>query len=305
MFVAIIGVIVPMALGYFYFIFTGHSTTVALFVGGTLTATSVGITMRVLSELGKTKTEEGKIILGAAVIDDVLGLIVLAVVVGIVATGHVSLFNVFKLTAYGVLFLVGSIYIGIKYMPKIYRLVHEFEIEKTFVIAAFIFALFLAIIANWIGLATIVGSFAAGLILERAEHKEHYYERMKPVADLFVPIFFVMAGAVMNIKTLFDLQSLLPIIFITLIAIVGKIVAGLGAYGTKANKFQIGLGMIPRGEVGLIFVAYGLSTKVIDAHLYSLLVVVVMLTTFVTPPLLAAFMKKGKKEKVKRIADVS
>ncbi|MBS3098570.1 cation:proton antiporter [Candidatus Woesearchaeota archaeon] len=302
--VACIGVVVPFFLGYFYFIFNGYPMTVAMLVGGTLTATSVGITMRVLSELGKTSSEEGKIILGAAVIDDVLGLIVLAVVIGIVTSGHVSLFNVFKLSAYSILFLVGSIYLGIKFVPVIYKIVHKLELEKTFVISAFVFALALAIIANWIGLATIVGSFAAGLILERTEHKEHFQERMKPVADLFVPIFFVMAGALMNVK-LFNLEILLPILTLTVIAIVGKIVAGIGAYGTKASKFQIGLGMIPRGEVGLIFATYGLTYKIVSNELYSILVIIIMLTTFVTPPLLAKYMKKGKHEESKGIADVS
>ncbi len=300
--VAFIGVAVPMALGYFYFVLTGHSVAEALLVGGTLTATSVGITMRVMSELGKTNSEEGKIILGAAVIDDVIGLIILAVVVGIIGSGHVSLFNIFKLSAYSILFLAGSIYLGIKYVPAIHRFAHRLELEKTFVISAFLFALALAIIANWIGLATIVGSFAAGLVLERSEHKEHFKEKMKPVADLFVPIFFVMAGAVMNVKA-FNLQVLLPIAILFVIAIIGKIVAGIGAYGTNANKFHIGLGMIPRGEVGLIFAAYGLTYKIISNELYSILVIVIMLTTFITPPLLAKFMKKGKPEERKGIPD--
>ena len=289
--VACIGVIVPFVLGYFYFIFNGYPVAVAMLVGGTLTATSVGITTRVLSELGKTNSEEGRIILGAAVIDDVIGLIVLAVVVGIVVAGHVSLFDVFKLSSYSILFLAGSIYLGIKFVPAIYKIVHKLELEKTFVISAFVFALVLAVIANWIGLATIVGSFAAGLILERTEHKENFQQKMKPVADLFVPIFFVMAGAVMNVHTLLDVKILLPILILTVIAIIGKIVAGMGAYGTKANKFQIGLGMIPRGEVGIIFATFGLANKIIEPSLYALLVVVIMLTTFIAPPLLTWGMK--------------
>lgn len=302
--VACIGVIVPFILGYFYFIYTGYSTFVALLVGGTLTATSVGITMRVLSELGKTNSEEGRIILGAAVIDDVIGLIVLAVIVGIIGSGHVSLFSVFKLSAYSIAFLVGSIYIGIKFVPRIYQIVHKLELEKTFVISAFIFALVLAVIANWIGLATIVGSFAAGLILERSEHKAHFEEKMKPVADLFVPVFFVMAGAVMDVRLL-DMKILLPIIILTVIAIISKIFAGIGAYGTKANKFHVGLGMIPRGEVGLIFATYGLTYKIFTNEVYSVLVIVIMLTTFITPPLLVKFMKKGNPETKKGIPNVS
>lgn len=302
--VAGIGVAVPLALGYFYFTLSGHSATASLLVGGTLTATSVGITMRVLSDLGKTSSEEGRIILGAAVIDDVLGLIVLAVVLGIVSTGHFSALNVAKLSLYSVLFLAGSIFLGIKFVPAIYRALHRLELERTFVIAAFIFALALAIAANQIGLATVVGSFAAGLILERTEHKVHYHEKMKPVADLFVPIFFVLAGSLMDIRALGNLNVLAPIAILTAIAIAGKVVAGIGAVGTTARKFIVGLGMIPRGEVGLIFAAYGFTNKIITADLYSLLVVVVMLTTFVTPPLLARFMGKGQPENPKGIAGV-
>lgn len=304
-FVAVLGILVPFGLGYFYCIYAGYSTMIALLVGGTLTATSVGITMRVLSELGKTNSEEGKIILGAAVLDDIIGLIVLAVIVGILATGKVSLFTVLELSGYSLLFLIGSIYLGIVFVPTIHKLVHKLELEKTFVISAFIFALFLAALANWIGLATIIGSFAAGLVLERTEHKEHFHQKMKPVADLFVPIFFVMAGAVMDVRTLLNLNVLLPILILTAIAVVGKIVAGLGAHGTKASKVAVGLGMIPRGEVGLIFATYGLSYKIFSSELYSIIVVVVMLTTFVTPPLLVKVLKKGKPEEKKGIADFS
>jgi Kef-type K+ transport system membrane component KefB len=302
--VAIIGVVAPFAFGYWYFIVNGYPSTVALFVGATFTATSVGITMRVLSELGKTNSNEGKVILGAAVIDDVLGLIILGIVIGIVSTGHVDLFSTIRLGVYSVVFLFGSIYIGLKFVPRIYSIIHKLEKQRTFVISTFIFALALSLIANWIGLATIVGSFAAGLILERTEHKEHFEEKMKPVADLFVPVFFVMAGAVMDVHTLFNLEVIGPILILTGLAIVSKVIAGVGAYG-KASMLQVGIGMIPRGEVGLIFATYGLTYSIISTQLYSIMVVVIMLTTFVTPPLLAAYMTRGKKEKERGIPDFS
>ena len=189
--VAIVGVVLPLAGGYFYFISTGASTLVALFVGATLTATSVGVTMRIFSEKKQIDSNEGKIILGAAVIDDILGLIILSVVVGIAEFGRVSLFNVGKISLLSMIFLIGSVYVGIKYAPMLLKLVKKLEINKSFAITAMVFALFLSYLANKVGLATIVGSFAAGLILETTEDKEHIRDKIKPISDIFVPIFFV------------------------------------------------------------------------------------------------------------------
>lgn len=289
--VAFIGVVTPMLLAYLYFISQGYTGGVAIFVGGVLTATSVGLTMRVLRDLGKLNTKEGKIVLGAAVIDDVLGLIVLSLVIGIIGSGGISIGNVAAITIIAAIFLVGSLYLGIKFMPFLYKIVHRMEIRRTFVISSFMFALFLGFIANSIKLATIVGAFAAGLILERTEHKEHFKQKMVPVADLFIPIFFVMAGVLMDFSAFMNAKNWIPIIVILVIAVIGKIAAGLGAFGTKARKLAIGIGMIPRGEVGLIFAAYGITNKIINAELYSILIAVVLLTTFITPPFLKRVFK--------------
>ncbi len=292
--VACIGVATPMILGWIYFDMAGHPSTVSLFVGATFTATSVGITMRVLSDMKKIDTDEGRIILGAAVIDDVIGLIILSVVTGIVEAGKVSLLGIGKITLYSVAFLTITTWIGIKYAPKLFRLINKMKVRGSIVVLAFAMSLILAIFANQIGLATVVGAFAAGLILERTEQKEHILTNIQPVADMFVPFFFVMAGAYMQVELLGDMKNLIFILILTVIAIIGKIVAGLGAIGTKASKLAIGVGMIPRGEVGLIFATFGLNSHLIDSQLYAVLVMVIILTTFLTPPVLKPIMERIK-----------
>ncbi len=290
--VAIVGVVLPLVAGYLYFLSTGATTLVALFVGATLTATSVGITMRIFSEKGKLDSNEGKIILGAAVIDDILGLIILSIVVSIAEVGKVSLLNVGKVSFFSILFLVGSIFLGIKLAQTIMKIVRSLKMKRIFAVTAMVFALGFSYLAYEIGLATIVGAFAAGLILETTEEKEHIRERMKPIADIFVPIFFVHAGLMMNLQTLSNTALLLPMGILLIIAILGKVLSGFAVVRSKANKLVIGIGMVPRGEVGLIFAAFGLSNAIIGADLYALLVVVIMLTTFIAPPLLTWSIKR-------------
>jgi Kef-type K+ transport system membrane component KefB len=298
--VAIIGVVAPvlMGIGFAMGLMKITDFNVALLIGATLAATSVGITMRVLSDMKKTNTEEGKIILGAAVIDDILGLIILSVIAGLVeggTHGSQSLMSIIGLnTLYSVLFLVISIWVGIKYTPLIYKIGKRMKIGRTFVVSSFIFMLILSAIADYIGLATIVGAFAAGLVFERLEEKEHYEERIQPVANIFVPIFFVVAGLYLDVGALMQ-PGIIPIVLaLTVIAIIGKLIAGWGAIGAGVNKLTIGIGMVPRGEVGLIFASFGLTYGLLQAELYSALVIVVMLTTLIAPPLLLIVMKKVK-----------
>jgi Kef-type K+ transport system membrane component KefB len=293
--VAILGVVVPLALGYVYSTeFLGLDPIIAFFIGATLTATSVGVTMRVLNDVGKVKSEEGKVILGAAVIDDIMGLILLSILVDMVASGGLSLFNVGKISLLSAAFLAISIFFGIKLTPKIITLVEYLKIRRTFIIGAFIFTLALAYVANSIGLATIVGAFAAGLILEKSQNKTDFQRRVKPVADLFVPVFFVMAGVMVDLSTISNLEVLIVGLLLTAIAIIGKLVSGLGCIGSKAKALPVGIGMVPRGEVGLIFASFGLTHELIKADLYSMLIIAIILTTLVTPPALMRLMASGK-----------
>ncbi|MBU0536144.1 MAG: cation:proton antiporter [Nanoarchaeota archaeon] len=296
--VAVVGVVLPVSLGFAFFKYVYHAPTlVSILVGATLAATSVGITMRVLSEINKVSSEEGKIILGAAVIDDILGLIILSVIAGLAAGASANLgFTIGKIVLFTLIFLIGTLVIGIKFTPVIYKYAHKMKIKRTFVVSSFIFAMVASLLAHLIGLATIVGAFAAGLVFERLEEKEHFERRIKPVADIFVPVFFVMAGVYLDLHSA-NLNMLYVVGVLTVLAIIGKILAGWAAIGAKANKLAIGVGMIPRGEVGLIFAAFGITNAIITNATYSALVVVIMITTLVTPPLLVKLMSGGKKDK--------
>lgn len=298
--VAVIGVASPILLALPYLIYVeALDMTTAFFIGATLTATSVGVTMRVLSEMNKITSLEGKVILGAAVIDDILGLILLSVLVGISETGSVEIMNVATTIVMAVVFLAATILIGMKLEEPILRLIKHLKVKRTFVVTSVIFALILGYLAQSIGLAAIVGAFAAGLILEREEHKEHIMKKTEVIGDVFTPIFFVMAGVAVNVTTInIDLLPMAGILFV--IALVGKVVAGFGAFGGNISKKAVGVGMIPRGEVGLIFAAFGLSSGLLVKGMgselaaqgvYSVLVVVVMLTTLVTPPILKKLME--------------
>lgn len=289
--VALVGVVVPFAMGFGIMQGLGHSPLLAVFVGATLTATSVGITARVLADLGRLQDAAAKVVLGAAVVDDILGLVILAVVIGIAQTGGVSLAAVGLLSAKAVIFLVIAIVVGIRLAPTLVKWVGRMRARGTLLVYSVVFAVALAVAADLIGLATIIGAFAAGLVLATTERREHIEERIKPVADLLVPVFFVTVGMKVQPTMLnpfaenaqFGIAMLL-----TAVAIASKLVAGLAVYQRGVRRWPVGVGMVPRGEVGLIFAGAGLAAGVIAEDLYAALVAVVMLTTFVAPPWLKA-----------------
>jgi Kef-type K+ transport system membrane component KefB len=289
--VALVGVAVPFGVGYGIMYALGHPQLLAVFVGATFTATSVGITARVLADLGRLQDTAAKVVLGAAVVDDILGLIILAVVTGVAQTGGVSAGSVAVLSAKAVVFLVVAILVGIRLAPTLIRWIGRLKARGTLIVYSVVFAVGLAVIADLIGLATIIGAFAAGLVLATTERREHIEERLKPVADLLVPVFFVTVGMKVQPAMLSpfggDAQFGLALL-LTLVAVASKLAAGLAVYQRGVRRWPVGVGMVPRGEVGLIFAGAGLSAGVIADDLYSVLVVVVMLTTFVAPPWLKA-----------------
>lgn len=286
--VAVVGVIGPFAVGYAVGLGFGLDSVTAIYIGATLTATSVGITARTLSDLGRLKSPEAQIILGAAVIDDVLGLIILAVVLGVIQTHSVSFWEIGRITLVAVAFLVGAIAVGIPIAPRLLRVVRRLRTRGMLTVSAVIFCFGFAYIANELKLATIVGAFAAGLVLAETEEISHIQARIKPVADIFIPVFFVMLGVSVDLSVFSPSSShVLPLMgALILVAIGMKLFAGLGVLQRGLNRLAVGVGMIPRGEVGLIFASYGLMNHIIDSGLYSAMVAVIFVTTFVTPPLL-------------------
>jgi Kef-type K+ transport system membrane component KefB len=286
--VAVIGVALPFAAGFGVMEALGHPPLLAVFVGATLTATSVGITARVLADLGRLQDEAAAVVLGAAVVDDILGLIILAVVTGVAHTGGVSAASIALLTAKALVFLAVALVLGRRLAPALIGWIGRLQARGTLIVYSLVFAMTLAALADRIGLATIIGAFAAGLVLATTERRAHIEERVKPVADLLVPVFFVTIGMKVEPALLnpFGEEAALGgmALLLTAVAIVSKLATGLAVYRKTVRRWVVGVGMVPRGEVGLIFAGAGLAAGVIDEGLYSALVVAVMLTTFVAPP---------------------
>jgi Kef-type K+ transport system membrane component KefB len=291
--VACVGVAVPFAAGTAGLMAIFHVAAIpAIFAGAALTATSIGITSKVLSELGQLKSKEGQIIVGAAIIDDVLGIIVLAVVASLAKTGEIDVTNVIYLIVSATAFLIGSILLGAFFNNAFTSIVEKLETRGKIIIPAFIFAFFMAFLGNAIHLEAILGAFAAGLVLDESDARSELDELIKPIADLLVPIFFVTVGAradlgVLNPTVPENRAGLLIAAFLVAIAVFGKIVTGWAVFGLPGiNRWAIGVGMIPRGEVGLVFAGIGAASGILDKPLQVSIIIMVILTTFVAPPFL-------------------
>ena len=292
-YVAMLGIVVPLLLGMGTMKILHPNGTLAadLFIGGILTATSVGITARVLRDLGRDTTEEARIILGAAVIDDVLCLIILAVVSGLATTGKISVASIALTTTKATVFLVASLGIGIWLMPRLVRKLATFGVKNLKLLFGVSFAFLLAWLANVSELATIVGAFAAGMVLnsffDREVEGASLHELLSPVESLVVPLFFVWMGIQVKLESMANKDVLLAGLLLTVVAIVGKVAAGWGCPPTM-NRLAVGFGMMPRGEVGLIFAGIGKGIGVVDEGLFSAIVLLVMVTTVLAPILLRA-----------------
>lgn len=328
--VALVGVMAPFLLGAYLvgpLLLPGLPSVAYLFIGAILTATSVGITARVFRDLGQLQTPEAQVVLGAAVIDDVIGLIILAVVSAIVSAGAVDLGAIVGITGKAIAFLVGAIVLGQVLAARLGRVFSKIHtglgMKFTLAIA---FALLTAHFAEAIGLAPIVGAFAAGLVLDPVhfQHFEdpkimadlrqamvgapaevkarvqtvitHHLDRhiedlLEPLGYFLAPIFFVLTGMSVRLETLLDPGTLMIALGITIVAFAGKMVSGLVA--GPVNRVIVGLGMIPRGEVGLIFAASGRALGVISDQVFSIMVIVVILSTLLTPPLLTLFLRRA------------
>ncbi len=315
--VAVFGVVAPFFLGWGVsaLFLPLESIYVHVFIGATLTATSVGITARVLKDIGKVQTREAKIILGAAVIDDILGLVILAVVAGIisaVASGQgdgIGSLGILWIILKAVLFVVGAIVIGGFVLPHYFNFAFRLKAKGVFLSFALLVCFTLAYVAGEVGLAPIVGAFAAGLILEPVhytkfrERGDHSIEELiEPISIFLVPIFFVRMGLLVDLTTFGQVEILGFAAVLTLVAIIGKQACSLAIFDKQTNRIAIGLGMIPRGEVGLIFAGIGAKLMldghaVISSSTYSAVVIMVIVTTLVTPPALKISLLRGDKKK--------
>ena len=306
--VAVVGVTLPFLFGYLAGHYLGYPTVVSVFLGAALTATSVGITARVLSDLGHLNDPESQVVLGAAVIDDVLGLIILSVVSSLAAGQEVSFLGITKTTVIAFGFIIVAIVLGGILAPRLISLITRLRVAKALFFASVMFAFALAYFADQLGSAVIIGAFAAGLVLTKTEQGRQIEKEVHDIAQFFVPIFFVSVGAAIDLRTLnpFEADSRKFVIIgavLTLVAILGKVAAGWAAIGGKLNKLVIGVGMIPRGEVGLIFAKIGLGAGVLTSGLYSSVAMMVIITTFITPPMLRTLLaRKARRDELFGVA---
>jgi Kef-type K+ transport system membrane component KefB len=313
--VAILGVGATLTLGYFASAellpeggWLGH-----LFVGGALAATSIGITARVLKDLGKSSTKEARIILGAAVADDVIGLVVLALAGGLVkaaaassGAGGVGWTSILWIVAKASLFLFLAMIVGRFWSPRMFHYAARLNVSGALAALSVCFCFALAALAGLMGLAPIIGAFAAGVVLEKV-HYQPFLERgertvedlLFPITTLIVPVFFVVIGLRVDLRSFASPAVLGFAALITVVAIIGKQSCGLGVLERGVDRLAIGVGMIPRGEVSLIFAGLGSGALIqgrpaLSQATFSALVLMVMLTTLVTPPLLKLVVERKR-----------
>jgi Kef-type K+ transport system membrane component KefB len=305
--VALVGVAVPFALGYGYWVYVPHPAsglgdvhTAGLFIGATLTATSVGITARVLSDLGRMSTPEARVIIGAAVIDDVLGLVILSVVSGVAAGAAITVMGIVRTLSVAVGFLVVAVLVGRFLAPRLFDIIVRMRVRYVLLVAAIAFALGLSALADVAGSALIIGAFAAGIVLSGTNQFDTIEREVKPVASIFTPIFFVSVGASVNLRLLDPTApgsrgTLTVALVLIVLAVVGKVVAGWAAPWTPMRRIVVGVGMVPRGEVGLIFADLGRRSGVVGNEVFGAILLVIMVTTFIAPPALKALFGSAPK----------
>src|SRR5688572_17952946 len=285
--VAIAGVVLPFALGYFAARGLGLGSINALVCGAALCATSVGITARVLSELGWLDSNEGKVILGAAVIDDIIGLIILAIIASLVSGEAPSALSVGRIAGVAIAFVAAAVLIGGLVARPTFRFFERIQAANALGLFGLAFAFLLAWLAQWSGSAMIVGAFAAGLVLYRLPQRHEIEKASTVIGHFFVPIFFAAVGAQVDLRALADPGSLLLGVVLVAVGIIGKVVAGFTPWWFKGDRLMVGMGMVPRGEVGLIFAQMGLAAGPVAGGQYGAVLIMVLGTAVLEAPALA------------------
>ena len=285
--VALVGVALPFGLGYGVALALGLGTIPAIVCGAALTATSIGISARTLTDLGQLETREGQIVLGAAVLDDIVGLVILSVVSSLVGGVALTLGGITLTTVIAIGFVVVAVVLGRFLVPPVFRAIASADAAVALGLAGIVFALILGLLAEKSGSASIIGAFAAGLILHPTPQRAEIEKSATQLGHFFVPIFFASVGAAVDVSTFGDIKVLTIGAALIAVGVVGKFLAGYSPFWFSGRKSLIGIAMIPRGEVGLIFARMGLATGALTAHLYSAIAMMVLVTTLITPPLLA------------------
>ena len=284
--VALVGVALPFLLGVLVAHALGLGMLAAVVCGASLTATSIGISARVLSDLGVLSSPEGQVVLGAAVIDDVIGLIILAVVGGMASGAAVTVGGVAASTGIAVGFIVAALALGSRLVPPLFRHVERLRSDGGTGLLALAFAFLFAWLAIAARSEAIIGAFAAGLVLHRTPQRAEIERKVTVIGHFFVPVFFAAVGAAVDLRAVASPRVALVGVALVIVAVASKFVAGYAPWWFRGRKALVGAAMIPRGEVGLIFAQMGLATGALDVSLFSAVTLMVMATTFVAPPLL-------------------
>jgi Kef-type K+ transport system membrane component KefB len=291
--VAVTGVVLPFALGTLGLYYLFHLPLfLAIFAGAAMTATSIGITASVFGELGYLKTREGQIVIGAAVLDDILGIVILAVVVALAGGDALSAGPILRLLGAAVVFVVLALFLSRTAAPAFDWLIDNLRAPGEVPVAAFVVLSLCCFGAQAIGLEAALGAFAAGLILSASRHTEALQETVKPLVALFATVFFVLIGTGMDLSVLNPLdpanrEGLVVAVFLLVVAIIGKVAAGWGYLSSQpTDRLMVGLGMLPRGEVGLIFLGLGTQAGLLTPSLEAGILLMVIGTTFLAPLLL-------------------
>ena len=291
--VAVAGVVLPFALGTFGLMAVFHVDPIqAIFAGASMTATSIGITASVFGELGFLKTREGQIVIGAAVLDDILGIVILAIVVALAGGGSLEIGPIVKLVAAAAVFVVAAIGLSRSAAPAFDWLIDKLKAPGEVLVASFVILAISCFTATAIGLEAALGAFAAGLILSSSKHNRAIQEAVLPIVTLFATVFFVLVGAGMDLSVInpSDPSSKTALIiagFLLVVSIIGKIASGWAFVSKQpTRRLVVGLGMMPRGEVGLIFLGLGTSAKLLSPSLEAAILLMVIGTTFLAPVLL-------------------
>ena len=281
--VGLAGIAIPFTLGFILTRQFGYTGLVPVVCAAALTATSIGISARVLSDVGKLRSIEGNVVLGAAVLDDIIGLIILSVIGGLVQGTSLTIAGIAVTAGIAIGFIVAAILVGGFLIPPFMRLASRLQLAWALGAIGFALALVMAGAADWAGSATIIGAFAAGLVLHGTPQRQEVEEATTTLGHFFVPIFFAVVGASVDLASLGDPRGLMLGIGLTVVGIAGKFIAGFVPFRMRINHAVVGVAMIPRGEVGLIFAQMGLASGVLDATLFSAVALMVLVTTFVAP----------------------
>jgi Kef-type K+ transport system membrane component KefB len=286
LFAGLTGVVLPFAGALAVTSAMGVEPLPSVVIGAALTATSIGISARVLSDLGQLKTPEGQVVIGAAVFDDVVGLIILSIVASMVAGAELTLGGVGLTSAVAIGFIVVALALGSLTIPRLFQLVERVRVSGTLSTVALGFALLLALMATHAGSAMIIGAFAAGLILHPTPQRHEIEESATQLGFFFVPMFFASVGASVDLSALVTREALIVGSLLIVVGVAGKVLAGFAPWWFKGNKLLVGVALVPRGEVGLIFAKLGLASGVLSNSRFGALMLMVVVTTFLTPPML-------------------